>query len=75
MLPAALLFIISLLIALAITVLVLEILFWLLGMILPIPPRIRQLVYAIVALCFFATIVNYFLGGGAGWWFYNRPLR
>lgn len=38
--------------------LVLELVFWIIGFFLPVPPKVRQLVYAIVGVLFIIWIVQ-----------------
>lgn len=44
-------------------VLILEIAFYIVGLLIPVPPKIRQLVYALVGVLFIIQIVQLFLGG------------
>lgn len=38
--------------------LILELVFWIIGLFLPVPPKIRQIVYAIVGVLFIIWIVQ-----------------
>lgn len=47
-----------------VAVLILEVIFWIIGMFIAVPPKIRQLVYAIVGVIFIIWIVQLLVGAG-----------
>lgn len=47
-------------------VLILELVFWVVGLFIQVPPKIRQLVYAIVGVCFIIWIVQLAMAAGGG---------
>ena len=46
-------------------VICLEIIFWIVGLLIAVPAKIRQLVYALAGVLFIIQIAQLFLGGGA----------
>lgn len=45
-------------------VLLLELVFWIIGMFIQIPPRVRSIIYAIVGVLFIIWIVQAVIAGG-----------
>lgn len=45
--------------------LVLYLVFWVIGLFIPVPPQVRNIVFAIVGLILLLEVLQVFLGGGA----------
>lgn len=46
-------------------VLVLELIFWIIGMFIPIPPKVRQILYAIAGVILLIYLLQIVLGSGS----------
>ncbi len=53
-------------------VLVIELICWVVGIFLPVPTKVKQILYAIVGLCLLLNIVTFLLGGGPLFLPYHR---